>query len=38
MLKAPGTMLLKLRYVKRHSDFAFNFNLRRYTLSASSIP
>ena len=30
VLKAPGTMLLKLRYDEPLSNFAFNFNLRRY--------
>jgi len=29
-LKAPGSMLLKLRYDGPLSEFAFNFNLRRY--------
>jgi len=31
MLKAPGTKRLKLRYDVPLSNFAFNFNLRRYT-------
>jgi hypothetical protein len=31
VLKAPGIMLLKLRYGEPVSGFAFNFNLRRYT-------
>ena len=31
-LKAPGTMLLKLRYDEPHSNFAFNFNLRLYNV------
>ena len=30
VLKAPGTMLLKLIYDEPLSNFAFNFNLRRY--------
>ena len=29
-LKAPGTKRLKLKYDKLLSNFAFNFNLRRY--------
>ena len=31
-LIAPGTRRLKLKYDKPHLNFAFNFNLRRYTL------
>ena len=31
VLKAPGAMLFKVRYDKPLSNFAFNFNLRRYT-------
>jgi len=31
VLKAPGPMLLRLRYDGPLSNFAFNFNLRRYT-------
>jgi len=31
-LKAPGTMRLKLEYGKLLSNFAFKFNLRRYSL------
>jgi len=31
VLKAPGTMLLKLRYDEPLSSFAFSFNLRRYS-------
>ena len=31
-LKAPGIKLLKLKYDKLLSNFAFKFNLRRYTL------
>jgi hypothetical protein len=34
MLKAPGTKLLKLKYDIPPSNFAFKFNLRRYTLFA----
>jgi hypothetical protein len=30
-LKAPGTKRLKLQYDEPLSNFAFNFNLRRYT-------
>jgi len=30
VLKAPGTMLLKLRYDVPLSNFVFKFNLRRY--------
>jgi len=30
VLKAPGTILLKLRYDEPLSNFAFEFNLRRY--------
>ena len=30
VLKAPGSMLLKLRYDGPLSNFAFNCNLRRY--------
>jgi hypothetical protein len=30
MLKAPGTTRLKLKYDDPLSNFAFNFNLRRY--------
>jgi len=32
MLKAPGTKRLKLANDKLLSTFAFNFNLRRYTM------
>jgi hypothetical protein len=32
VLKAPGTMLLKLGYDEPLSNVAFNFNLRRYTV------
>ena len=31
VLKAPGSMLLKLRYDGPLSNFAFKFDLRRYT-------
>jgi len=37
VLKAPGIMLLKLRYDEPVSSFAFNFNLRRYTLVATDV-
>ena len=30
-LKSPGTKLLKLKYEKLVSNFAFNFNFCRYT-------
>jgi hypothetical protein len=33
VLKALGSVLLKLRYHGPLSNFAFNFNLRRYTLA-----
>ena len=33
-LKAPGTKLLKLKYDNLLSNFAFNFNLRRYNKNA----
>ena len=33
-LKAPGIKLLKLKYDKPLSNFAFKFNLRRYILEA----
>jgi len=39
-LKAPVTQRLKLKYVNCFQfclNFAFNFNLRRYTLAASSV-
>ena len=32
MLKAPGAKRLKLKYDEPPSNFAFNFNLRRYSL------
>ena len=32
-LKPPGTKRLKLKYDELLSNFAFNFNLRRYTWS-----
>jgi len=34
MLRAPGYTLLKLIYDGPLSNFAFNFNLRRYTEGA----
>jgi len=34
VLKAPRTMLLKLRYDEPLSSFAFNFNLRHCTKDA----
>ena len=33
VLKAPRSMLLKLRYYGPLSNFAFDFNLRRYHLA-----
>ena len=33
VLKAPGKMLLKLIYDEPLSNFAFNFNLRRYNVA-----
>ena len=33
-LKAPGTKRLKLKYDATLSNFAFKFNLRRYTVGA----
>jgi len=36
VLKATGTMLWKLRYDERLSNFAFNFNLCRYTVLRST--
>jgi hypothetical protein len=33
VLKAPGTILIKLRYNGLLSKFAFNFNLRRYNMA-----
>jgi len=35
-LKAVGTKRLKLKYYKLLSNFAFNFNLRRYTQAGTS--
>ena len=35
VLKAPGSMLLKLRCDGPLSNFAFNFNLRRYVKAAN---
>ena len=37
MLKAPGTKRLKLKCDSPLSNFAFNFNLRRYILSAEQL-
>jgi len=37
-LKAPGTKRLKLEHDARLSFFAFNFNLRRYTLGLPAAP
>ena len=36
-LKAPGTKRLKLKYDKLLSSFAFNFNLRHYTLGQTRL-
>jgi len=38
VLKAPGAMLLKLRYDEPLSNLAFNFNLRRYITVNVSFP
>jgi len=35
VLKAPGTMRLKLKYDKQLSNVAFKFNLRRYTTGSN---
>ena len=35
VLKAPGSMLLKLRCDGPLSNVAFNFNLRRYSLASA---
>ena len=37
-LKAPGTMRLKLIYDEPLSTFAFNYNLRRYSLRSLRRP
>jgi len=37
MLKAPGIKLLKLKYDKPLSNFAFKFNLRRYSEASVSL-
>jgi hypothetical protein len=37
-LKPPGIMLLKLIYNEPLSNFAFDFNLRRYTKAAKAAP
>ena len=37
MLKAPGTMLLKLKYDEPLSTFAFKFNVRRYIKALARI-
>jgi hypothetical protein len=36
-LKAPGTKLLKLKYVGSLSNFAFNFNLCRCTKAVAHV-
>ena len=36
LLKAPGSMLLKLSYDGPHSNFAFNFHLRRYSVGTGA--
>jgi hypothetical protein len=36
VLKAPGSVLLKLRYDGPLSDFAFNFNLSRYDMASET--
>jgi hypothetical protein len=39
LLKAPGTQRLKLKYEAPPSNFAFNFNLRRYnSVTAGLVP
>jgi len=35
MLKAPGTKRLKLNGNELHSNFAFKFNMRRYSLDSA---
>ena len=35
-LKAPATKLLKLKYEKLLSSFAFNLNLRRYIMAVAN--
>ena len=37
-LNAPGTKRLKLKYVELLSSFAFNFNLRRYSMESVAPP
>jgi len=37
VLKAPGIKLLKVKYDEPLSNFAFNFNLRHYTLDFYNI-
>ena len=34
-LKAPGSTCLKLKYDEPPSEFAFKFNLRRYTMAST---
>ena len=36
-VKAPGIKLLKLKCDERLSNFAFKFNLRRYTMDQSAL-
>jgi hypothetical protein len=36
-LKAPGIKRLKLKYDKPLSNFAFKFNLRRYTMVGRAV-
>jgi hypothetical protein len=36
ILKAPKTKRLKLKYDEPPSEFAFNFNLRRYTMGPAA--
>jgi len=38
VLKAPGTMLVKLSYDGPQSNFAFNVNLRRYSMGVYLAP
>ena len=38
MLKAPGTQRLKLSFDEPPSNFAFKFNLRRYSEDCLAVP
>jgi hypothetical protein len=37
-IKAPGTNLLTLKYDEPLSNFAFNFNLRHYSMATAVVP